>query len=51
MGVWVMTDSTIRINQDTKRKLCKLDFVGKEHSYNQIVDDLIEFYHKKRKIN
>lgn len=46
-----MTDSTIRVSTVVKKKMCDLDFVGKEHSYESIIKELIEFYNDKSKIN
>lgn len=41
-------DTTIRVRKDIKSQLAKLDFVTKEHSYNDIVLELINLYHKTK---
>lgn len=43
-----MVDSTIRVKGITKQKLEKLDFVGKRHSFNDIIEELIENYSKRK---
>lgn len=40
------SDTTIRVKVDVKKQLARLDFVGKEHSYNDIVLELIDWYNK-----
>ncbi|MCX6706977.1 MAG: hypothetical protein NT001_02445 [Candidatus Woesearchaeota archaeon] len=42
------SDTTIRVKVDVKKQLARLDFVGKEHSYNDIVLELIESYNKTK---
>lgn len=40
--------TTIRINQKTKEKIENLDFVRK-HTFDEILNDLIDFYEKNKK--
>ena len=42
-----MQDTTIRLKDPTKKKLEHLDFVGKRHSYNDIIEELIQYYNNK----
>lgn len=51
MGVEIVGDTTIRVDKVTKKKLEALSFVKKGHSYNNIVEELIDFYKKKEKFN
>lgn len=41
-------DTTIRVRKDVKKQLETLDFVGKGHSFNDIVLELINLYHKAK---
>lgn len=43
-------DTTIRLKKDTKSILANLDFVKKEHSYNDIIKELVNIHNEwKRK--
>jgi len=42
-------DTTIRLKKDTKSVLSNLDFVKKEHSYEDIIKELVEYYNGRKK--
>ncbi len=37
-------NTTIKVSKNTKKELVKLHFVGKEHTYNEIVLELLRTY-------
>ncbi|MDD5588430.1 MAG: hypothetical protein PHD81_04970 [Candidatus Nanoarchaeia archaeon] len=42
-------DTTIRLRKETKSVLSNLDFVKKDHSYEEIIQELIKNYNLGRK--
>ena len=47
MSIKSAKSTTIRIGEDTKKRLEELDFVRK-HTFDEILDELIKHYEKKR---
>ncbi|MBS3098418.1 hypothetical protein J4209_06510 [Candidatus Woesearchaeota archaeon] len=44
-------DTTIKVKRETKEHLANLDFVKKEHTYNDIILELMMFYINKKNGN
>lgn len=42
-------DTTIRLKKNTKSILSNLDFVKKNHSYEDIIKELVEHYNGRKK--
>lgn len=36
--------TTIKVSKSTKKELVSLDFVGKEHTYNDVILELVRAY-------
>jgi hypothetical protein len=45
----INSDTSIRVKSKTKKELENLDFVRK-HTYNEIIEYLVEFYKKSRNV-
>jgi predicted transcriptional regulator len=46
----MVLDKTVKLDSEIKNKLDRLDFVSKNHTYNEIISTLIQEYKKKKSV-